>query len=106
MGVPMRLPTGIWIYARDPRRASEVLMQIVQMVAARTVGSNTRMRLFGKAGRIALRKVHRRPRARPREAQIAVATHWALGILVVSGWETSSFREDVPQSQRSDWTAV
>ena len=79
---------------------------IVQMVAARTVGPNTGMRLFGKAGRIALRKVHRRPRARPGEAEVAVATHWALGILVDSGWETSSFREDVPRSQRSDWTAV
>ena len=106
MVMPMRLPTGIWIYARDPRRASEVLMQIVQMVAARTVGSNTGVRLFGKAGRIALRKVHRRPRARPGEAEAAVATHRALGILVDSGWETSSFREDVPRSQRSDGTTV
>ena len=98
MGVPMRLPTGIWIYARDPRRASEVLMQIVQMVAARTVGSNTGVRLFGKAGRIALRTVHRRPRARAREAKSSVVAHGALGILVDSGWETSAFRANVQRS--------
>ena len=106
MGMPVRLPTGIWIYARDPRRASEVLMQIVQMVAARTVGSNTGVRLFGKAGRITLRTVHRRPHARPGEAKGTVATHWALGILVDSGWETSAFRADMQRSQRSDWATV
>ena len=105
MGMPVRLPTSIRIYV-DPRRASEVLMQIVQMVATRTIGPNTGMWLFGKAGRIALRKVHRRPCARPREAQATDAAHGILGILVVDGWETSSRREDVPPPQRSDWKEV
>ena len=98
MGVPMRLSTGIRVYLRDPRRASEVLMQIVQMVAARTVGSNTGVRLFGKAGRIALRTVHRRPRTRAREAKGSVVAYRAVGILVDSGWETSAFGGNVQRS--------